>query len=243
MKPCRRPPPPTTKTPQSRKPRATRRHCRRRTRPSRSPRAKQIPHRQAHQSLIPPPVALIPRPIAQRRRRSARGRHARRLRPVDDAAAGTINVNVIGRIGSAGDNGSVSRPRPASRRARSRPRRHRRRPGGAPGGRWVADGRERGAVIPLRGTGSGTAAIFRSFQWYHRPVLRENRFRAHGRGSGTAGNSDQYHVETEDQYRPSNTNVSIRLSSPGDNGPVTQTTIAISAGASRSRCRRSRSPQ
>jgi hypothetical protein len=46
------------------------------------------------------------------------------------------------------------------------------------------------------------------------------------------GYSEQYHVETQDQYRPSNVNVSIRLSSPGDNGPVTQTAIAISAGAS-----------
>ena len=42
---------------------------------------------------------------------------------------------------------------------------------------------------------------------------------------------DEYQDETGDQYRHINTNVSIRLSSPGNDGPVTQTNLAISTGS------------
>jgi hypothetical protein len=38
--------------------------------------------------------------------------------------------------------------------------------------------------------------------------------------------------ETTTQYQPSNINISIRINSPGDNGPVNQTNVAISVAAS-----------
>jgi hypothetical protein len=47
-----------------------------------------------------------------------------------------------------------------------------------------------------------------------------------------AHNSEQYQPETDDQYRQSNTNVSIRISSPGNDGAVTQTNIVISTPVS-----------
>jgi len=46
-------------------------------------------------------------------------------------------------------------------------------------------------------------------------------------------NDAQYQDATATQYRPSNVNVSIRISSPGDNGPVHQANVAVAVGASR----------
>jgi hypothetical protein len=44
-------------------------------------------------------------------------------------------------------------------------------------------------------------------------------------------NSDQYHGATVAQYHPVNVNVAIRISSPGNDGPVTQTNIAVAVSA------------
>lgn len=44
-------------------------------------------------------------------------------------------------------------------------------------------------------------------------------------------NSDQYHGATAAQYHPVNVNVAIRISSPGNDGPVTQTNIAVAVSA------------
>ena len=68
-----------------------------------------IPHWKAHPRLIPLPIALIPPPVA----RSAesddeRGRLTATTASATVPAAPTVNVNVSVRIGSAGDNGSVS---------------------------------------------------------------------------------------------------------------------------------------
>jgi hypothetical protein len=47
-----------------------------------------------------------------------------------------------------------------------------------------------------------------------------------------SGISDQYHSPTVPQYQQSNTNIAIRLSSPGNDGPVTQVNIAVPIGGS-----------
>jgi hypothetical protein len=44
-------------------------------------------------------------------------------------------------------------------------------------------------------------------------------------------NSGQYHGATAAQYQPVNVNVAIRISSPGNDGPVTQTNIAVAVSA------------
>ncbi len=44
------------------------------------------------------------------------------------------------------------------------------------------------------------------------------------------GNSEQYRTETPNQYQQINANVSIRISSPGDDGPVSQTNITAGFG-------------
>ena len=152
--------------------------------------------------------------------------------PSTTPVAGTTNINVIVRIGSAGDNGPVSQTatsvapssKPSSAAltstAAARP--------GAAGSLTAASGEEAGSpwywewncrdlpLVPVVSpTDSGGESFPRTWTWIW----------------NCGKNSDEYHDETTDQYRPSNTNVSIRLSSPGDNGPVTQTTIAISARA------------
>ena len=153
--------------------------------------------------------------------------------PSTTPAAGTINVNVIVRIGSAGDNGSVSQTAtsvaPSSKPSSAAPTTTQAARPAAAGSPTAASGepaaspwywewncRDLPLVPVVSPTGSTGESFPSSWTWIW----------------NCGGNSDQYQPETDDQYRASNTNVSIRLSSPGDNGPVTQTTIAISAGAS-----------
>ena len=149
--------------------------------------------------------------------------------PLTTPAAVSINVNVSVRIGSAGDNGSVSQiattvapsSTPASTATQAAS------PSAA--GSVMDASRERAGSpwywewncrdLPLIPVVSPTASVGESFPRTWTWIWN------------CGENSDEYHDETTDQYRPSNTNVSIRLSSPGDNGPVTQTTVAISAGA------------
>ena len=153
--------------------------------------------------------------------------------PSTTPAAGTINVNVIVRIGSAGDNGSVSQTAtsvaPSSKPSSAAPTTTQAARPAAAGSPTAASGEPASSPwywewncrdLPLVPVVSPTSSAGESFPSSWTWIWNCGR------------NSDQYHAETEDQYRPSNTNVSIRLSSPGDNGPVTQTTIAISAGAS-----------
>ena len=152
--------------------------------------------------------------------------------PSTTPVAGATNINVIVRIGSAGDNGPVSQTatsvapssKPSSAATTSTPAA---RPGAGgsltaasgdgPGSPWYWEWNCRD--LPLIPVVSPTASVGESFPRTWTWIWN------------CGENSDEYHDETTDQYRPSNTNVSIRLSSPGDNGPVTQTTVAISAGA------------
>lgn len=45
------------------------------------------------------------------------------------------------------------------------------------------------------------------------------------------GNAEQYQGATVGQYQPSNVNVSIRVASPGNDGPVSQANVAFAVGA------------
>ena len=153
--------------------------------------------------------------------------------PLTTPAAGTINVNVSVRIGSAGDNGSVSQiaTMVAPSSTPSSPASTTTQAASPSAAESIMDASEERAgspwywewncrdlpLVPVVSPADSTRSSFpRAWTWIW----------------NCGGNSDQYQGETVDQYLPSNTNVSIRLSSPGDNGPVTQTTIAISAGAS-----------
>jgi hypothetical protein len=51
------------------------------------------------------------------------------------------------------------------------------------------------------------------------------------RGSNTGGDASQYQSGSS-QYQPENVTLSIRIGSPGDNGPVTQTIAAVSTAVS-----------
>ena len=69
---------------------------------------------------------------------------------------------------------------------------------------------------------------------YHRIVLRRDRCRGTGRGSGTVAIiQPSIRGGTASQYQPVNMNVSIRISSPGNDGPVSQSNVAIAVGAGR----------
>jgi hypothetical protein len=149
-------------------------------------------------------------------------------------AAPTVNVNVSVRIGSAGDNGSVSQTNAIGAPAQTTPvaSSGASRPTNAPAASRVTPASSGPATSP-------TSPWY--WQWNCRdlpmiPVVSPSD--SYGESLPTswtwiwncADISDQYHSETGDQYQQTNTNISIRISSPGDNGPVTQTNIAISAG-------------
>ena len=151
--------------------------------------------------------------------------------PSTTPATGTTNVNVSVRIGSAGDNGSVSQTAigvtPSSKPSSA-----------APTTTQAASPSAAGSAA--RASGNSTASPW-YWEWNCRdlpliPVVSPTDSAGESFPKSwtwiwnCGGYSEQYHVEPQDQYRPSNVNVSIRLSSPGDNGPVTQTTVAISAG-------------
>jgi hypothetical protein len=67
------------------------------------------------------------------------------------------------------------------------------------------------SVIPL--AGSTTGSVPKSWTWIW----------------NCGENSAQYQDATAAQYQPSNTNISIRISSPGNDGPVSQANVAIAA--------------
>ena len=67
------------------------------------------------------------------------------------------------------------------------------------------------SVIPL--AGSTTGSVPKNWTWIW----------------NCGENSSQYQDATAAQYQPSNANISIRISSPGNDGPVSQTNVAIAA--------------
>jgi hypothetical protein len=174
------------------------------------------------------------------------------------------NINVSVRIGSPGDNGAVSQvnvavstpaPAPAqdSHAATSLP------VAPTPDSAHQAsdDGGASGAV-PAGGTASGTASSGTGGQapsagpdtWYwswdclgDAPIAAISPT-ASGANSlpsswtwiwNCGGNSSQYQGGTPSGYQPSNTNISIRIASPGNDGPVTQMNQVIATQVSQVR--------
>ena len=82
-----------------------------------------------------------------------------------------------------------------------------------------------------RGTGSGTASRFLRSRMISPAVPMLVSRRVTGYGTGTVGQiQPQYQGETAGQYHPVNVNVGVRLSSPGNDGPVTQTNVVVAIG-------------
>jgi hypothetical protein len=146
------------------------------------------------------------------------------------ANGGVANVNVSVRIGSPGDNGAVTQSNTGGSATSA----------GAPG---VAPAAAPSA--PSAETRPATASAPES-TWYWEwnclgsPVLNPiSPDRSNG-GSvpqtwtwiwNCPSNSDRYQQSVDPQSQQLNANVSIRISSPGDDGPVVQTNIAAGVGA------------
>ncbi|HET9242487.1 MAG TPA: hypothetical protein VFN99_03525 [Gaiella sp.] len=146
--------------------------------------------------------------------------------------APAMNVNVSVRVGSAGDNGAVTQVNTAATTGpASKPQTTSGAPttaspaaapttqeptssAGAPAWYWEWDclSAPEFTLIP---TGSTDESVPTSWTWIW----------------NCADNSEQYRDETPDQYQQINTNISIRISSPGDNGPVTQTNVTAAVAA------------
>ena len=155
------------------------------------------------------------------------------------------NVNVSIRIGSPGDNGSVTQANVAV----------------AAGG--VAPSVASGSTTPSAGTSAaatskaaatpvspsaspaispaaGDAGVW-NWQWdcVSAPNFSEWYSAESDRGIAPSTwiwnwncgeNATQYQTGSSDQHRPVNVNVGIRIASPGNDGPVTQTNIAVAIG-------------
>lgn len=149
--------------------------------------------------------------------------------PAAAPVAGAINLNVSVRIGSAGDNGPVSQTNATVV------------PTSAASTTPVASPAGTGTTAPSTGAQTDPTSSPWYWEWNCRdlptaPVVSPDD--SAGESLPTTwtwiwnceGNSDQYHSETGTQYQQSNTNIAIRISSPGDDGSVAQTNIAISTG-------------
>jgi hypothetical protein len=141
---------------------------------------------------------------------------------------GSANINVSVRIGSAGDTGAVTQtnigatapPSAASRNAASTPATSQDTGTGTtadsePGSTWYWEWDCLGSPVlgPISPSGSNDGSIPQTWTWIW----------------NCPSNSDRYHEETDPQYQQVNANVSIRISSPGNDGPVTQSNIAAAA--------------
>ena len=74
------------------------------------------------------------------------------------------------------------------------------------------------AISAISPSSSGAGSIPRNWTWIW----------------NCGDNPGQYQGATVGQYQPSNVNVSIRVASPGDNGPVSQANVAIAVSAGES---------
>jgi hypothetical protein len=173
-------------------------------------------------AAVSPPSTTAPAPVA--------------APPAQTLAAGppttALNLNVDIRLDSGGDSGAVTQLNTATA-APSPPT------GGVP-----TTGSQSGPASPSTPASSASEP-----GWYWEwdclstpaiPVVSPN-------GSGATltpsswtwiwncpGNSEQYQGADSGQYQQINANISVRISSPGNNGPVMQTNIAISTGGGRS---------
>jgi hypothetical protein len=163
--------------------------------------------------------------------------------PAAAAAAQTSpsNVNVSVRIGSPGDNGAVTQvnvaaavtsaasgtatapvtttPHPSTTSAAALP-----------------------ASQPLVGSPSGAQDDPETWTWQWNCLSRPDLSVISPTGSTTGfvpknwtwiwncgSNATQYQDASSSQYQPSNVNISVRISSPGNDGPVSQANIAVAA--------------
>jgi hypothetical protein len=151
------------------------------------------------------------------------------VRPAATPTA-ALNVNVDVRIDSSGDNGAVTQlnaaaPAPTSTTSVT-PRAEPPATGtaatagpspadtGESSWYWQWDCLSAPEVPVVSPAGSGGGSIPASWTWIW----------------NCAGNEGQYQDQSAGQYQQINANISVRISSPGNNGPVTQTNIAISTG-------------
>lgn len=161
--------------------------------------------------------------------------------PVSQAAPANVNVSI--RIESAGDDGPVTQTNAVTATVTAAPPAgNTAAPSSAPASSIASAAQARPAVAPAaapavasppaadddRGTwswrwdclsspdlsaisptGSDATSIPRNWNWVW----------------NCGGNGDQYQGATSTQYQPSNVNVFIRISSPGNNGPVSQANV------------------
>jgi hypothetical protein len=153
--------------------------------------------------------------------------------------ASPTNVNVSVRIGSPGDNGAVTQVNVAAAVASgAAPERG----GGTSAATSVAPASTPSAA-PLAAqstAGSATSAQDASdtWNWQWNCLSKPDLSGISTTGSvpknwtwiwNCANNTTQYQDATASQYQPSNTNISIRISSPGNDGPVSQANVAVAA--------------
>jgi len=155
------------------------------------------------------------------------------------------NLNVSVRIGSPGDTGGVTQlnlallsnraasgilePSPAD-------------PAAAPAAGVTGDAAVTGTATAIPSSGETSGADTWSWRWdcLSRPDFTAISSEVTGTEAmpsnwnwiwNCGGNDGQYQGMTSSQYRPSNVNVSIRIGSPGNDGPVSQSNVLVSVGA------------
>jgi hypothetical protein len=161
------------------------------------------------------------------------------------------NVNVSVRVESPGDNGAVTQVNIAASAGigagdgalPSSPARASV-PAPTSSSQTAGAGQQTTTISPA-GSGSDPATGTWTWEW---DCLSVPPFTAISPSSSTTGsvpsnwswiwncgdNTVQYHGGTIGQYQPVNLNVAIRISSPGNDGPVTQSNIAIGVSSGRS---------
>jgi hypothetical protein len=163
--------------------------------------------------------------------------------PTGSPAKVTANVNVSVRIGSPGDNGAVTQvnvdaappPTPLSLAADETPE---------PADAAQASTPQGNGAPATGGTASVPPATVDSDTWYWSwDCLGAPSISAISPGGSAAGtfpsswtwiwncgdNQTQYQPETQSGYRQINTNIAIRISSPGNDGSVNQVNLAAGA--------------
>jgi hypothetical protein len=165
------------------------------------------------------------------------------------AQSAPTNVNVSVRIGSPGDNGAVTQVNVAASGVSVAP--------AAGTGNAASGAPATGSTSPAGGAAAPlpTAAAHPagqgdqtddegtwSWQWNCLSMPDLSAISPTGSTAGSlprnwtwiwncGGNPSQYQDATSSQYQPSNVNVAIRISSPGNDGPVSQANVAVAVGA------------
>ncbi len=148
--------------------------------------------------------------------------------PRVDGGAAAINVNVSVRIGSPGDNGAVTQENASAGTTPARPDTTgaSKDTGAAPASSstpaepdeewyWQWDCLSMPNVPVVSPTGSSSDSFPRNWTWIW-----------------NCGENHPQYQDNSSQYQQINANIAIRISSPGDNGPVSQKNVSITAGVS-----------